>query len=236
MIETDQNIDECMWKIEIKGKESKTLLMRGEYDNTSGMVTIQNNEKSKTYKISKTNYTELVGFLSKKYYLHESKLEKPSKEICLTAQNKSLEGLNDSEIKEVQKVLRETHVMMEKRLIEAVKLVKDPNSLYWKKFTVDEVYQDPYSGVYVKSDGFYIDVANLKKIENIIKEPETKEKIENIHINLQKAMDKHDIEGCFKAHEAIHDYDYWIINYPAYFDTFPATDWEGVDVYFGNIK
>ena len=70
-------------------------------------------------------------------------------------------------------------------------------------------------------------------IEYVIKE---KEKIKNIHINLQKAMDRHDIEGCFKAHEAIHDYDYWIINYPAYFDTFPATDWGGVDVYFGNIQ
>lgn len=70
-------------------------------------------------------------------------------------------------------------------------------------------------------------------IEYVIKE---QEKIKNIHINLQKAMDRHDIEGCFKAHEAIHDYDYWIINYPAYFDTFPATDWGGVDVYFGNIQ
>ncbi len=70
-------------------------------------------------------------------------------------------------------------------------------------------------------------------IEYVIKE---QEKIKNIHINLQKAMDRHDIEGCFKAHEAIHDYDYWIINYPAYFDTFPATDWGGVDIYFGNIQ
>lgn len=57
-----------------------------------------------------------------------------------------------------------------------------------------------------------------------------------MHINLQKAMDKHDIEGCFKVHETIHDYDYWIINYPVYFDTFPATDWGGVDIYFGNIE
>lgn len=163
--ETGEKIEACLWKIEIKDEDKKTLLLRGEYDNNTAIVTVQNRDKSTTYKISKNNYTELVGFASKKYYLHKSKLEKPTKEICEKAQRKALEGLSKSEIKEVQKILRETHTMIEKRLIEAVKLVKDPNSLYWKKFTIDEVYQDPYSGVYVKSDGFYIDVKNLKKIE-----------------------------------------------------------------------
>ena len=82
----------------------------------------------------------------------------------------------------------------------------------------------------------YSGVDNLKKIENIIKEPETKEKIKEIYTKFQIAMDNHDIEGCFKAHEAIHDYDYWIINYPVYFETYPPADWGGIDTYFGTIE
>ncbi len=187
--------------------------------------------------ISNTTYAETIDFSSKKYYLHKSNLEKPLKELCLKAQKEALQGLNETEIKNVQQTLRETHIMLEYRLIDAVELIKEPNSPYWESFATAGVHKDPYSGVNVlNSNGFYNHVENLKKIENIIKEPETKEKIKEIYTKFQIAMNNHDLEGCFKAHEAIHDYDYWIINYPVYFETYPPADWGGIDTYFGTIE
>lgn len=172
---------------------------------------------------------------SKKYYLHKSDLEEPSNEVCKNLQKKALDGLNETEVKNVQKLLRETHVMLEYRLIDAVRLIKEPDSPYWTKFNIDAVYKDPSSGNMVKSDGFYNNVEDLKKLEDMIKEAQTKEKIKEIYSQLQEAMDKHDLEGCFKVHEIIHDYDYWCINYPAYFATFPPADWGGINTYFGTI-
>ena len=232
-VENNKKFDTYFWKIEIEGKEPITLFMHGEYDDKTAIVTIKRNEEYMTYQISSTSYAELIGFSNKKYYLHKSKLEKPSKEICETAQKSRLEGLNQTEIVEIQKELRETHVMMEYMLIDAVRLIKEPNSPYWQQFTKDEVFKDPYSGVLIKANGFYDTVNSLKKIEKILKEPRAKEEIKEIYTKLQLAMNKHDIEGCFKVHEAIHDFDYWVINYPPYFETFPPADWEGIDTYFG---
>lgn len=234
-IETEEKTEMILWKIEIKGKESKVLLMNGEYNKT-GIVTIQNNGISTTYKISSTHYAELLGFANKKFYLHKSSLEKPTKDICKTAQQKALSNLNEEEIKKVQKLLRETHIMMEYMLIDAVRLIKEPNSPYWKQFNIDEVFEDPYSGALIKTRGFFDTITSLKTIENIIKEAQIKEEIRKIYSDLQEAMNKHDLEGCFKVHEKIHDYDYWLINYPVYFDTFPPADWGGTDIYFGTLQ
>lgn len=232
-VEIEKKSDTYFWKIEIEGKEPITLFMHGEYKNKTSRVSIKRNEEYKTYQISSASYAELIGFSNKKYYLHKSKLEKPSKENCKIAQKSRLEGLKQTEIAEIQKELRETHVMMEYMLIDAVRLIKEPDSPYWQQFTKDEVFKDPYSGVLIETDGFFDTVNSLKKIEKIIKEPRAKEEIKEIYTKLQLAMDKHDIEGCFKAHETIHDYDYWIINYPVYFETFPPADWGGIDTYFG---
>lgn len=199
----------------------------------SNKNTITSNVEKET---SNTICAETVDFSNKKYYLHKSDLEKPSQEACLKAQKEALQELNETEIKNVQQILRETHIMLEYRLIDAVRLIKEPNSPYWAKFNMDEPYLDPLSGNIVKSDGFYNNIEDLKKIENIIKEPETKEKIKEIYTKFQIAMDNHDLEGCFKAHEAIHDYDYWIINYPVYFETYPPADWGGITTYFGTIQ
>ncbi len=200
----------------------------------SNKNTITSNVEKET---SNTICAETVDFSNKKYYLHKSDLEKPSQEACLKAQKEALQELNETEIKNVQQILRETHIMLEYRLIDAVRLIKEPNSPYWESFTTAGIYKDHYSGVNVlNSNGFNNHVDNLKKIENIIKEPETKEKIKEIYTKFQIAMDNHDLEGCFKAHEAIHDYDYWIINYPVYFETYPPADWGGITTYFGTIQ
>lgn len=236
LTETDETLDNCLWKIEIISEEQKISLIIANYYNNTALISIQKNQQSATYKISKTDCLELVGFANRKYYLHESKLEKPSKNICQIAQNKALDSLSESEIKEVQKILRETHTMLEYMLIYAVQLIKEPDSPYWKQFNIDEVFKDPYSSVLIETRGFFDTVNDLKKIESIIKNPETKNKFKDMYTSLQTSMNNHDIEGCFKVHEIIHDYDYWIINYPAYFDTFSPTDWGGTDTYFGNIE
>ena len=44
-------------------------------------------------------------------------------------------------------------------------------------------------------------------------------------------MEEHDIANLFKAHEIIHDYDYWVYNTPLQLN-FPAPDWAGIKIYF----
>ena len=172
----------------------------------------------------------------KKYYLHESDFESPSQELCYKAQEKALSGLNEEDINKVQSTIRRLHLNMEWQLQDAVRLIKDPNSPYWEEFTTYGVFTDPYTGVKVDHGGMLLYTYDaMKEIADILKDEDTKKDINNMLSILKDGLENHDIEKCFKAHEIIHDYDYWVINTPVHLETAPP-DWGGVTTYFNTVS
>ena len=209
------------------------------YDNEQEkhLTIYENNIKldKKKYKINSELYKDLVNILNPTYYLHNSDLELPNQDTCKKMQKKSLNGLTESETEEVSKKLREAHTTMEFLLINGTKNLKQSNSIYWNLYNEAEAITEPTGEEleFSKNSCFRATANNIMDIVNIIKDEETVELFNSIYEELNKAMEYKDIGEIFEVHEKIHDYDYWIINYPAHYDTAPAPDWEGIETYFG---
>lgn len=52
----------------------------------------------------------------------------------------------------------------------------------------------------------------------------------------EESAKEHNIEGLFLAHEYIHDYDYFLYNYPTHYVYHPDADYQGIDDYFGHLS
>lgn len=220
------------WYIKIEGITEAEFFMY-----SVPVVKVKVNGKEEIYTIGEMEYKEILAAFNTRYYLHKSDLEKPEKEQILELKNKIFRDLTNEEILELQELTRWTHVHMERQLLGSVNVIKDSNSPYWEFYNYGGSFTDPLTGVgYADLDCFNDKLEKLKKIKDIIKDEETKKEFENIIELLKNAMENHDLAGCFKVHEFIHDYDYYAINYPAYFQDVPPPDWEGINVYFGHLK
>lgn len=165
--------------------------------------------------------------------MHDSNLELPTQEKCYEAQRKVLNGLQENEKKNIQERIRNIHHVLERNLLDSVRLIKDSNSPYWEDFTSYEIFTDPFTGTKVDNGGRFLYVLDeLEKIKDMIKNKETKEDLQKSYDNLKQGMEEHNLEKCFETHEMLHDYDYWVINTPVYLETEPV-DWGGVRTYFG---
>ena len=187
------------------------------------------------YKVNNGLYNEIIKILKDTYYLHKSSISLPNKENSKEMQNKALKGMSDEETKEAQRKLRDAHVTMEYLLIEGTKNLKESNSVYWNLYNNADTITEPNGEKldFTNDRCFNAVAENINKITEVVKDENTKKNFEEIFRRLQSAMENKDIAEMFEIHKIIHDYDYWIINYPAYFDTAPAPDWEGIETYFG---
>lgn len=221
------------WYIKIEGTTEAEFFMYG-----VPVVKIKTNNEEKVYEIKEDEYKEILASFNIRYYLHKSDIEEPTKERIVELQNQIFKNLSKKEIEEVQNTIRTAHVYMEYLLIDAVNLIKDPNSPYWEQYNNGGSYKDAITGVAVDVLDYCFNtrLQELVKIKNIIKDEEIKKEFEKIIQEFENAMNNHELASCFKVHEFIHDYDYYAINYPAYYPTFPPADWEGIGVYFGHLK
>lgn len=214
-------------EVMLNGNEEKLQIIVYESNN------VRINEKS--YNININMYSDLLNILQQVYYLHDSDLELPSEEKCVTMQEKALSGLSKNEKKEINTKLRNAHTTMEFLLMDGTKNLKQSNSIYWNLYNEAEIITEQTGeGLEFSKDSCFRAVANnITDIANIIKNEEAKEIFNSIYEKLNKAMENKDIAELFELHKQIHDLDYWVINYPVYFDSAPAPDWEGIETYFG---
>ena len=170
------------------------------------------------------------------YWLHKSSLELPDKSVCLKAQKKALAGLSDSQKKNVQTVVREEHVRIEFFLLDHVKTLKSFDSPYWAYLEHTGTISIPGDAkVWNDWDKDTI-IGNLKVISSSDKDQTVKSDFKRMQDTLQTAVEQHNLQKVFFYHEMIHDYDYWVINYPAYFPTAAPPDWGGIQTYFGTTS
>lgn len=128
------------------------------------------------------------------------------------------------------------HNELEYLLLSTRSILNDSNSPYWTRYTVAGVHEEVgYPDTKVESDGGYSKILErIKKISDKIKNEQSKKDLQESCELLREGIDNHNIEKLFKAHEIIHDYDYWVANAPLSL-SYPAADWEGIEIYFGKV-
>ncbi len=234
-----ENVQYVFWKLEFKkNDEVVTTLNLCESPAGVGCIEITNNNSSKVFVISEQIYRDIIAFTNTKYYLHKSDIEIPHETTCLSVKNDAFYDLTVDEKEFVCNELRVAHMQIENMLLDSVSTLKDPDSQYWHPAITGEPFEDPFSGEkYTNGDWCFNSVIEyLDNISNAIRNKEIKSQFEAMSESLKKACDNHDIGGIFAIHEFIHDYDYFAINYPAYFELLAPPDWNGVNIYFGHLE
>lgn len=167
------------------------------------------------------------------FWLHKSDLKLPAKSACLQAQKQALKGLDDEQLKKVQDTVREEHVRIESYLLDHVKSLKSPDAPYWEFLERTGIIAIPGEAAVLNEWDKDTITANLKTVGDLIQTSAVKSDFEQMRKTLDDAVEAHDLRGLFSYHEMIHDYDYWVINYPAYYPDAEPPDWAGIEVYFG---
>lgn len=194
------------------------------------VVEIVSNGKSEIFEISESAYLNMRAFATKRYYLHKSSIEPPTKSTSLKIKNRILYNLDDDEKEYVSNKLRNVHYTLELLLIENVSFLKEPDSTCWEMAITGHA-QNVEKGVF----SFNGVMENIQAITVAIKDKKAKKVFEECYKELKRACDNRNVEKIFKVHEVIHDYDYYAINYPAHYDLQPA-DWGGIGIYFGHLR
>lgn len=191
--------------------------------------------KDKNYQVNTNAYNDLTDTLEPVYYLHDSDIKIPDEKNCTNMQEKVLNGLNENEVEQINKKLREAHITLEFLLMNGTKNLKQSDSIYWNLYNNAETITEPTGEEldFTANSCFQAIANNIAEIADVLLDKETKEIFKETYERLEKAMEYKDLGEIFKIHEVIHDFDYWIINYPAHYDTAPAPDWEGIETYFG---
>lgn len=237
--ESDTKSEHSYIGIEIRGENFTTKLdLAGMDIGGSDIVKLTKGDLQIDFEISNRIYNELYGFKKPKYYLHKSDLELPGKEKCYKAKEKALKGLNDDEIKKLQETIYNCQAMLEIHLGEGVHQLKEKTSYFWRPQIYAGEYIDPVTGTkmyYYKGQLSSIVQETREQIQ-IIKDEETKNDLDGFCNLLQEALDERDIGKCFEAHEILHDYCVWVINYPVKDLMAAPYDWDAFRTYFGKAS
>lgn len=233
------NTSYIYWSFDFLNSDGEVLLTINMCDDTinnSGKIVIKHNGKEYRYFISDKTYAEMLAFTNRKFYLHDSDNELPEKELCEQKYLEAVKGLKEAEIKEVKKRIRDTHYRVEKFLLYNVSNLKEFDSVYWKYIINGEEFADPITGDIYRFNAFESVIADLEFISSALKDKKVKSTVEKTARLWESAMLSHDLEGLFKAHEYIHDYDYFLFNYPTHYVYDPYADFQGLDDYFGFLS
>ena len=222
---------------DLKGENVLTIKMCNDSFDSASKVAIIKDGKEYHYLISNETYTKLLAFTSRRFYLHDSNLELPDDEYCKKKQSNALVGFDDAEHQKIiKKKIRDAHYSVEALLISKVSLLKEKDSVYWDYLLSGEKYIDPIAN-YETQDTTYSFVSQiLRFLIDTVNDNQTKQALNEALSLWDESMKNHDLEGLFTAHEYIHDYDYFVFNYPTKFVYDNNADFQGLKDYFGRIK
>ena len=198
-------------------------------------ITVTSNGELYRFYISSQIYARLLAFTNKELYLHDSGIALPDATVCNKRYNEATSGIDQAQIKEIKDLFRDTHYDMEIFLINNTSILKEYDSVYWQYCLSGEEFSDPITGQHKQITAYKDVEKNLEKIATTIYDKQSLQAIMRAAELWQNAIINHDLEGLFKAHEYIHDYDYFVFNYPTKYVYNPDADFQGVNDYFGHI-
>ncbi len=216
--ESEADTEYVTYKFELKsqGKTVTTINLCVQFAGLFGVAEIIHNGQSSVYNISERTYLDILAFTTQKYYLHKSGLQQPAKEQCVLWQKEALAGLNENDRKEFCESFKWLHIHIENFLLGHISTLKEPDSIYWDIYELekDEVYTDPITGTKSIDNTYHIMLENLEKLIVLAENKEIIDVLKTIKADYISAFNHHDIGSLFSIHEVIHDYDYYVVNYP----------------------
>lgn len=199
-------------------------------------VAIIKSGEEKHFYISNKIYKEILAFTSEKYYLHNSKLENLDKEYFNIKKESVTVGLDETKTDAIKKKIRNLHYEIESFLLVEVSYLKENDSVYWDYIKSEENFLDPISNIERKFDINNIMVSELEYIISSVNDKTTKANLSEALAIWKESVETHNLEGLFKVHEYLHDYDYYAINYPTHYVYSEFADYQGLDDYFGHLE
>ncbi len=219
-----------------KGESLVTLHLCNNQWGNYAFVALTTKDTTNYYTIEDRIYTEIMAFSNRKFYLHNSKLDLPTKEFCVARFNEVSSQLDEESLNEIGELLRETHYEMEKFLMQNVSVLKEYDSIYWDYVLSGEAFIDPISQ---SEKQFFVNdvvVCNLSRLCKLLLDENSLNAVNKALELWENGLLNHDLEGLFAAHEYIHDYDYFLYNYPTNYVYDEDADYQGTDDYFGHVK
>lgn len=196
---------------------------------------IVTNGEEKHFYISNSLYRKIIGFATGTYYLHDSKIKNPDKDFFNAQKEKVLSGIDEDTAKTVKEKIRKLHYETEIFLLQEVSYIKETDSIYWDYIVSGETFTDPISKQQ-REFGIYNTVkSGLEFIISKTEDETAKDKLSKALKLFENSVKEHSLEGLFKVHECLHDYDYFAFNYPTQYVYDDYADYQGLDDYFGNL-
>ncbi len=227
------------WSFDFFNVEDKSVFqikMCNDISSNSAKIVLVKGNKEKRFYISNKVYKEILAFTNRKFYLHDSPIDEIDNEFFEKHKIKCLSGLDEGSAEKVKERIRKLHYELEYFLIRNVSLLKEKDSIYWEYVLSEDIFTDPITNERKKYDMNRIFVFELEYIIETVQDNETKAKLEEALNIWKKAMAERNLEGCFKAHTYIHDYDYFAFNYPTRYVYSEFADYQGVNDYFGILE
>ncbi len=188
------------------------------------------------YYITNKAYREILAFTNRSFYLHDSSHKIKERDFYEVLKLNALSGLSEAEQKKNKSTVRTMHYSIEKFLLNNVSLLKEDDSIYWQYVIDEKPFTDPISGYENKYTVNSTVTNGLKEMLRTVKHEKTKSKLETTLKIWENSIKNRNLEGLFKAHEYIHDMDYFMLNYPTRYVYDPYADFQGIDDYFGTLE
>ena len=227
------------WTIELFGETKTTMKLCGYSSVDEGYVKVIDDNMECMYLIDKNCYIDIKSYMTKRYYLHKSDKENPTKEESLRVQKIFFSELEENKIDEIEEKVNTLHSVLENLLADGTKSLKEPASKYWSIYIDGKEITDPFSGVRFEFGEHYCFnyvINELEAILDIIQNKDAKEDLLKGLKVLEEGVEKHDIEKIFEAHEYIHDYDVWVVEYPIQGLIAEPIEWKKLSTYFGRVS
>lgn len=199
-------------------------------------IAITTNGEEKHFYISNSIYKEILAFTNEKYLLHNSKIKDCDNDFFEFQKTMVILGIEEIEAKTIKRKIRNLHYEIEFFLLSEVSHLKEKDSIYWDYVISEEIFTDPITEEQRKFDMNRIMNYELEYIISTVKEESVKVKLSEALKLWKESVNSHDLEGMFKVHEYIHDYDYYAFNYPTHYVYSESADYQGLDDYFGHLE
>ena len=244
--ETTDNVeDEYYYILNINGDKNchikiykKFFTNSTDRNNIKGYAEVyDDNGKTQRYIVPVDLYYNIHYYTNEDLDLYNSDLQVPDEEKCYSAQNNILQGLTDENKITVQNNIRLIHSYLENIIKE--RELNDSTSQEWGiETSEDEItYQDLIGSTILEYYGRLKD--NYKTFIstiNMLNESNGKKDLLEAANLYNEAMEEHSVLKLYNAYKIIHDYDFFVINYPPYWNLLEGQRYPGVDAYFGSVE
>jgi hypothetical protein len=121
--------------------------------------------------------------------------------------------------------------------LDSVVTLKEPDSVYWEKLELPEnkLFIDPFTGVTSFNKTYHTLIGYFDTCIKSTENDNLQKTVTAMKKDFENAVKNHDLGSIFTVHEVIHDWDYYVINYPISYSIEPP-DWGGIDEYFGHLE